>query len=139
MVRQARYLPYLNFQLGRDLFHPKSMNYNWKQPNHIYGRNLISLPSNRARDDGTVIPSVPGDSCYVNDWDKDQYCHCPNGHRISNFISSHSNHHEDRKWRLRCSAIQTAGRPLTGNFSASEKFFHFEFWLWLSFRFFYNI
>ena len=88
------------------------------------------------RDDGTVIPSVPWISCNVNDWDKGQYCHCPNGQRISVFRSEHSNHHEDRKWRLKCQAIPTGGRPLTGNFSASEKFFHFEFWLRLSFRFF---
>ena len=30
--------------------HPKCMNYNWKQPNHKYGKNLISSLSNRAHE-----------------------------------------------------------------------------------------
>lgn len=48
-----------------------------------------------------------GYSCKDNEFDKDQYCKCRPGERISYFHSEHDNGHEDRVWSLKCEAIQS--------------------------------
>lgn len=49
-------------------------------------------------------------SCKDNEMDKDQYCRCPPGERVSVFSSQHSNKKEDRVWSLECEKI-AADRP----------------------------
>jgi hypothetical protein len=44
-------------------------------------------------------------SCNDNSYDKDQYCRCPPGKRVSVFASKHSNKKEDRVWSLECAKI----------------------------------
>ena len=50
--------------------------------------------------------SKPRTICKENDYDKDQYCLCPSGQRISVFKSHHKNKKEDRIWQLECAPFQ---------------------------------
>jgi len=49
--------------------------------------------------------SRQGYSCETNDWDKEQWCLCEKGQRVSKISSVHSNSKEDRKWTLTCGQI----------------------------------
>merc|ERR1711994_350360 len=47
-----------------------------------------------------------GYSCEPNKYDKNQWCLCKPGERVSEIHSVHDNRVEDRQWTLRCSKIQ---------------------------------
>jgi len=47
-----------------------------------------------------------GYSCEPNKYDKNQWCLCRPGERVSEIHSVHDNRVEDRQWTLRCSKIQ---------------------------------
>ena len=49
--------------------------------------------------------AIPHNICKANDYDKDQYCLCQKGQRISVFKSHHDNRREDRIWQLKCAPI----------------------------------
>jgi len=47
-----------------------------------------------------------GFSCDTNDWDREQWCLCRPGEKVSEISSFHDNGKEDRKWTLACSKIK---------------------------------
>ena len=75
-----------------------------------YCKNLEILVQKRSTALFLIIPDNPlrtaSFTCHINQYDKDQYCRCPKGKRISKFRSVHDNVKEDRKWDLGCDDIQ---------------------------------
>jgi len=63
------------------------------------------LPTHSPSGNQTRIGRM-GNSCETNDWDKQQWCLCGRGEKVSKIYSIHDNKKEDRQWTLTCSVIE---------------------------------
>jgi len=57
---------------------------------------------------GTNLGRSPrkGFTCETNEWDREQWCLCKPGEKVSSISSVHDNYREDRRWTLTCSKIE---------------------------------
>merc|ERR1712187_722749 len=97
-------------------------------------------PTNKEQEKGLLDSSLTrqdvarkGYSCEKNSFDRNQWCLCKPGERVSEIHSVHKNSYEDREWTLNCSKIQPEFRVTDkGNWynqSEETKFHDTVIWL----------